>query len=91
MLLSLTPEMLYPVCNELRYFFLIFNRSLTLALPRTPSQSHHYAQLGSDLQKHFFAYSAFIMVTLKGSIDQSFNFSAASQNFIGGFNGPDLP
>ena len=83
--------MLYSVCNELRYFFLIFNRSPTPALHRTPSQSHHYAQLGNDLQKYFFAYSAFMMVTLKGSIGQSFNFSAESQNFIGDFNGPDFP
>ena len=31
------------------------------------SLSHHYAQLGNALQKHFFAYSALIMGTLKGS------------------------
>ena len=55
------------------------------------SQSHHYAQLGNALQKHFFAYSALTMGTLKGSTSQFFNFSAQSQNFTGGSNGPDLP
>ena len=39
----------------------------------------------------FFAYSALIMGTLKGSTSQFFNFSAQSQNFTGGSNGPDLP
>ena len=29
------------------------------------SQSNHYAHLGNALQKHFFAYSALIMGTLK--------------------------
>ena len=28
------------------------------------SRSHHYAQLGNALQKHFFAYSALMMGTL---------------------------
>ena len=32
------------------------------------SRSHHHAQLGNALQKFFFAYSALIMDTLKGSI-----------------------
>ena len=27
-------------------------------------RSHHYAQLGNALQKHFFAYSALMMGTL---------------------------
>ena len=38
----------------------------------------------------FFAYSVLIMGTLKGSIGQFFNFSAQSENFTGGLNGPDL-
>ena len=40
--------------------------------------------------KTFFAYSALIMGTLKGSTGWFFNFSAQSQNFTGGSNGPDL-
>ena len=55
------------------------------------SRSHHYAQLRNALQKHFFAYSALIMGTLKGSTDRFFDFSAQSQNFTGGLNEPDLP
>ena len=39
----------------------------------------------------FFAYSALIMGTLKGSTSRFFNFSAQSQNFTGGLNRPDLP
>ena len=31
------------------------------------SRSHHYTQLGNALQNIFFAYSALIMGTLKGS------------------------
>ena len=54
-------------------------------------RSHHYAQLGNALQKHFFAYSALIMGTLKGSIGRFFNFSAQSQNFTAGLTGPDFP
>ena len=38
----------------------------------------------------FFAYSVLIMGTLKGSIGRFFNFSAQSENFTGGLNGPDL-
>ena len=30
------------------------------------SRSHHYAQLGNALQKHFFPYFALIIGTLKG-------------------------
>ena len=41
--------------------------------------------------KTFFAYSALIMGTLKGSIGRFFNFSAQSQNFTGGLTGHDLP
>ena len=37
--------------------------------------------------KIFFAYSAFIMGTLKGSTGQIFNFSTQSQNFTVGSNG----
>ena len=55
------------------------------------SQSHHYAQLGDNTPKTFFAYSALIMGTLKGSTSRFFNFSAQSQNFTGGLNRPDLP
>ena len=55
------------------------------------SRSHHFAELGNALQKHFFAYSALIMGTLKGSTDRFFDFSAQSQNFTGSSNGPDLP
>ena len=54
------------------------------------SQSHNYAQLGNALQKHFFAYSALIMGTFKDSTGLIFSFSAPSQNFTGGLNGPDL-
>ena len=43
-------------------------------------RSHLYAQLGNALQKHFSAYSALIMGTLKGSTCQLFYFSAQSQN-----------
>ena len=39
----------------------------------TYSRSHHYAQLGNALQKHFFAYSGLIMGTLKGSTGRFFN------------------
>ena len=45
------------------------------------SQSNHYAHLGNALQKHFFAYSALIMGTLKGSTGRFFDFSVQSQNF----------
>ena len=55
------------------------------------SRSHHYAQLGNALQKHFFAYFALIMGTLKGSTGRFFNFSAQNQSFTWGSNGPDLP
>ena len=58
---------------------------------KTISRSHHYAQFGNALQKHFFAYSALIMGTLKVSTGRFLNFSAQTQNFIGGLNGPDLP
>ena len=36
------------------------------------SRSHHYAQLGYALQKHTFAYSSLIMITLKGSTSRFF-------------------
>ena len=55
------------------------------------SRSHHYAQLGNALQKHCFTYSALIMGTLEGSTNRFFNFSAQSQNFTEGLNGPDFP
>ena len=58
---------------------------------KTISRSHHYAQFGNALQKHFFAYSALIMGTLQVSTGRFLNFSAQSQNFIGRLNGPDLP
>ena len=55
------------------------------------SQSHHYAQLGNALQKHFFAYFASIMDTLKGFTGQIFKFFCAqSQNFTWSSTGPDL-
>ena len=55
------------------------------------SQSHHYAQLGNALQKHFFAYFASIMDTLKGFTGQIFKFFCAqSQNFTGSSTGSDL-
>ena len=54
------------------------------------TRSHHYAQLGNALRKHFFSYSALIMGTLKDSTGQFFNFSTQSQNFTGGSNGPDF-
>ena len=60
-------------------------------IARVVSWSHHYAQFGNALQKHFFAYSALIMVTLKGFTGRFFNFSAQSQNFTTASNGPDLP
>ena len=41
--------------------------------------------------KNIFTYSALILGTLKSSSSQFFNFSAQSQNFTGGLNGPDLP
>ena len=46
----------------------------------------HTIMLGWEMpyKNIFFAYSAFIMGTLKGSTRQFFNFSAQSQNFIGG-------
>ena len=50
---------------------------------KTISGSPHYAQLGNTLQKHFFANSAWITDTLKGSINRFSNFSAQSQNFTG--------
>ena len=73
--------------------------SLFLFLPLLPrtfsiqrfSRSHHYVQLGNALQKHFFACSALIMGTLKGSTCRFFNFSAQSQNFKWVSNRPDLP
>ena len=55
------------------------------------SRSHHYAQLGNALQKHFIAYSAFVMGTLKGTTGRFFNFSAQSQKITGSSNGPELP
>ena len=55
------------------------------------SRSHYYAQLENALQKHFFAYSALIMDTLKKSTGRFFNFSAQSQNFTGGSARPNLP
>ena len=54
---------------------------LILQLYERFSRSNHYAQLGNALQKHFFAYSALIMGTLKGSTDRFFDFSVQSQNF----------
>ena len=54
------------------------------------SRSNLYAQLGNALQKHFFAYFASIMSTLKGSTGQFFNFSIQSQNFTVGLTGPNL-
>ena len=33
----------------------------------------------------------YIVGTLKGSTDRIFNFSAQSQNFMGGLTGPDFP
>ena len=47
-------------------------------------------ELGNAPQKHFFAYSALIMGTFKDSTGLIFSFSAPSQNFMGGLNGPDL-
>ena len=41
--------------------------------------------------KTFFANSTFIMSTLKSYTGRFFNFSAQSENFKGGSNGPDLP
>ena len=55
------------------------------------SRAHFYVQLGNALQKHFFAYSALIMGTLKGSTGRFFNVSAQSQNFTGDSAGPDVP
>ena len=55
------------------------------------SRSHIYAQLGNAPPKTFFAYSALIMSTLKGSTHRFFSFSAQSQNFTGGWAGPNLP
>ena len=55
------------------------------------SRSHHYAQLGNALQKHFLAYSALIMGTLKGSTGRFFYFSAQSQNFTAGLTELDFP
>ena len=54
---------------------------LILQLYERFSRSNHYAQLGNALQKHFFAYSALIMGTLKGSTGRFFDFSVQSQNF----------
>ena len=39
----------------------------------------------------FFAYSALIMCTLKGSISRFFSFSAPSQSFKGDLTGLNLP
>ena len=39
----------------------------------------------------FFAYSALITGTLKGSISRFFNFSAPSQSFKGDLTGLNLP
>ena len=72
-------------------FLRIFRGLLLSILQSGNSRSHHYAQLGNALQKHFFAYSALIMGTLKGSTGRFFNFSAISQNFTGGSTGLDLP
>ena len=55
------------------------------------SRSHHYAQLGNAPKKTFFAYSALIMNTLKGSSGRFFNFSSQTQNFTVGLTGPNLP
>ena len=55
------------------------------------SPSHHYAELGNALQKHFFAYSALIMGTLKGSTSLLVNFSAQSENFTRGLTRPNFP
>ena len=55
------------------------------------SWSHLDAQLGNAFQNIFFAYSALIVGTLKGSTSWSFNFSAQSQNFTGGWTELDLP
>ena len=55
------------------------------------SWSHHYTHFGNALQKHFFAYSALIMSTLKGSTARFLNFSAQSQNFTRGSKGSNLP
>ena len=54
------------------------------------SRPNHYAQLGNALQKYFFAYSALIIGTLKGSPGRFFSFSTQSQNFTGGSNGPEF-
>ena len=45
---------------------MIFRNTSTFAFPCSSvnSRSHHYAQLGNALQKHFFAYSALMMGTL---------------------------
>ena len=70
---------------------LLFRSNRLKQITKRVSRSHHYAQLGNALQKHFFTYSALIVGTLKGSTGRFFNFSAQSQNFTGGSNGPDFP
>ena len=50
----------------------------------------YYSQLRNVLQKHFFfAYSALIMSTLKGSTGRFSNFRAQSQNITGDWIFPD--
>ena len=53
--------MILCISESFRLYLLVKN-SLNFKLG---SQSHHYAQLGNALQKHFFAYSTLIMGTLK--------------------------
>ena len=76
----------------------VSSRVVYLTKIRSPlSRSHHYAQLGNTLQKHFFCsfffkhFSALIMVTWKGSAGRFFYFSTPSQNFTEGLNGPICP
>ena len=49
---------------RLNYNISIYQLSCIKNKAKPYSRSHHYAQLGNALQKHFYAYSALVMGTL---------------------------